>query len=231
MTPVCLPPASHSPAPGSVARVTGFGTTSEAAEEPSPRLLGVEVRVISLAECRASNSVYGAKLVSSMLCAGDSVLGGRWVAVPSIFLSSVKLLTHLTFKIGPAVTAVLRDACKRDSGGPLVQSLGGAGAGLVGVVSWGQGCGQARYPGVYTRYCTVLHCTVLNCTVLYCAAMYCTVQGGELQGLDPGAGAGGPHLCCLGGLRVTLNIIVKCTDNRYNYNDNTITLASANCIS
>ena len=163
MTPVCLPPASHSPAPGSAARVTGFGTTSEAAEEPSPRLLGVEVRVISLAECRASNSVYGAKLVTSMLCAGDSVLGGRWVYCQSC--SVQLLLTHLTFKILPAITAVLRDACKRDSGGPLVQSLGGAGAGLVGVVSWGQGCGQARYPGVYTRYCTVQYCT--RCTVLY----------------------------------------------------------------
>ena len=93
MTPVCLPPASHSPAPGSAARVTGFGTTSEAAEEPSPRLLGVEVRVISLAECRASNSVYGAKLVTSMLCAGDSVLGGRWVAVPSILLSTASSYT------------------------------------------------------------------------------------------------------------------------------------------
>ena len=90
MTPVCLPPASHSPAPGSAARVTGFGTTSEAAEEPSPRLLGVEVRVISLAECRASNSVYGAKLVTSMLCAGDSVLGGRWVTVLYILLSRVQ---------------------------------------------------------------------------------------------------------------------------------------------
>ena len=147
MTPVCLPPASHSPAPGSVARVTGFGTTSEAAEEPSPRLLGVEVRVISLAECRASNSVYGAKLVTSMLCAGDSVLGGRWVAVLSI--STASYTPHI--QNWTDITAVLRDACKRDSGGPLVQSLGGAGAGLVGVVSWGQGCGQARYPGVYTR--------------------------------------------------------------------------------
>ena len=95
MTPVCLPPASHSPAPGSAARVTGFGTTSEAAEEPSPRLLGVEVRVISLAECRASNSVYGAKLVTSMLCAGDSVLGGRWVAVLSILLSTASYTLHI----------------------------------------------------------------------------------------------------------------------------------------
>ena len=101
-----------------------------------------------------------------------------------------------------------------------VSGRGGGGAGGRGQL--GPGLRPGALPGG-------LH-QVLYCTVLYCTALYCTVQGGELQGLDPGAGAGGPHLCCLDGLRVTLNIIVKCTDNRYNYNDNTITLASANFI-
>jgi len=43
-----------------------------------------------------------------------------------------------------------QDACSGDSGGPLVSSNGGS-AVLTGVVSWGQGCANAGYPGLYTR--------------------------------------------------------------------------------
>jgi len=40
-----------------------------------------------------------------------------------------------------------KDSYLGDSGGPLIDMR----KRVVGITSWGAGCGQAKYPGVYTR--------------------------------------------------------------------------------
>lgn len=40
-----------------------------------------------------------------------------------------------------------KDSCSGDSGGPIVDSS----KVLQGLVSWGNGCAEANYAGVYTR--------------------------------------------------------------------------------
>jgi len=46
------------------------------------------------------------------------------------------------------VAAGGKDSCSGDSGGPIIDATTGE---LIGVVSWGSGCAQAGFSGVYAR--------------------------------------------------------------------------------
>ena len=51
---------------------------------------------------------------------------------------------------GNYVTSPGNDACQGDSGGPLICSINDS-AVLVGVVSYGHGCGEEGKPGIYAN--------------------------------------------------------------------------------
>jgi trypsin len=42
-----------------------------------------------------------------------------------------------------------KDSCNGDSGGPIINTSSKV---LLGAVSWGYGCADAGYPGVYTNF-------------------------------------------------------------------------------
>jgi len=122
--PICLPVDASKNYADFTATVSGWGTLSSGGSTTN-KLREVDVKVLSNSDCKNNYDYPSSWITSQMLCA--NVNGGG------------------------------KDACQGDSGGPLVSSGTGDGVSagqnyeLIGVVSWGSGCADANYPGIYAR--------------------------------------------------------------------------------
>ncbi|GLV32013.1 uncharacterized protein CBL_07772 [Carabus blaptoides fortunei] len=75
------------------------------------------------------------------------------VAVPIWSLTQCRAMKYRASRITNYMLCAGRgkqDSCQGDSGGPLLVHNGDKYE-IVGIVSWGVGCGRPGYPGVYTR--------------------------------------------------------------------------------
>lgn len=110
-------------------RVYGFGARSEGGRNEDRLQVGA-VGFVDHESCNGPQRYDGDVVVEQMFCAQGKA--GASLTCPGY------------------ASALVSDACVMDSGGPLVVGEGTA-ARLVGLVSWGHGCGNPRKPGVYTR--------------------------------------------------------------------------------
>ncbi|CAH2049113.1 unnamed protein product, partial [Iphiclides podalirius] len=127
--PACLWIKSDTSPLGSKATLTGWGVIETATLETSPELQAAEVEILGSNVCddllKSSCNRLWCGLSENQLCAG---------------------------KLSGGV-----DACQGDSGGPLQVKIQlpsnsqGSIHYLIGVTSFGVGCGRANTPGVYTR--------------------------------------------------------------------------------
>lgn len=108
---------------GKTLRVTGWG--SDGKDKSKTTVLNyIDVPYVSRDSCNEF-SAYNKAVTERMLCAGSS---------PKIKNEKLWL-----------------DACQGDSGGPLIASINSVKPVLVGIVSWGKGCGLPNKFGVYSR--------------------------------------------------------------------------------
>ncbi|XP_074740397.1 ovochymase-2 isoform X3 [Strix uralensis] len=119
--PVCLPAKEEAVQPSRVCVITGWGA-HEADREKGRKLHQLEVPILVLDTCQSYYINLPSKVTQRMICAGFPLEEGK-------------------------------DSCTGDSGGPLVcPSEDNSGFyTLHGITSWGLGCGEKSYPGVYTN--------------------------------------------------------------------------------
>ena len=104
--------------------------------------------------------IYNYKISIYQIKGGSSPNNLQYVRVPAITNSQCNTA------YGGSITSSMlcagypnvggKDACQGDSGGPYVCNDNGNPV-IAGVVSWGNGCALANFPGVYARVTTVLN--------------------------------------------------------------------------
>ena len=103
--------------------VMGWGDTnaSEEVQEISNELMEVDVNLISNEECEQSSDGMGLSYLDQIM---ENMMCAKDLG---------------------------EDSCQGDSGGPLVLKSSQGADVQVGVVSWGYGCADEDFPGVYSR--------------------------------------------------------------------------------
>ncbi|KAM4632439.1 transmembrane protease serine 9-like [Discoglossus pictus] len=123
--PVCLPTAGVNFPTGMSCWVTGWGNIMEGVSLSYPQTLQqVEVPLIDAGSCDILYRTQSGVSNYTTIVKDDMICAG--------------------FKDGG------KDSCQGDSGGPLVCAQDGCWF-MAGLVSFGYGCGEKNYPGVYTR--------------------------------------------------------------------------------
>ncbi|KAL0134164.1 hypothetical protein PUN28_001180 [Cardiocondyla obscurior] len=118
----CLPEDQMIDYTGALATAVGWGRTGET-KPLSDELRRVNLPILSKEECDQAGYAKN-RITENMLCAG--------------------------YILHPEGTGA-QDACFGDSGGPLhVKGIYGQ-LELIGIISWGRGCGRPNFPGIFTK--------------------------------------------------------------------------------
>lgn len=132
------------PGTGSPISVAGWGNTKIHYEaELSMQLMAVDVSTVSNEDCDNSEGVYW-KWVSDL---------NRSIPLTGSYKGKIK--SGMLCAQDLDGDSINEESCQGDSGGPLVVEGSEASADVqVGVVSWGLGCADEDFPGVYARVST-----------------------------------------------------------------------------
>lgn len=188
------------PAVGETVIAVGYGGTTTDGGSPSSTLLKVDVPVVSIGDCNSEMSYDGEVVGDLMLCAGEA---GEWSKKHAVKSGCSRSLLTNNNKLLSSSTVPGKGSCEGDGGGPLYNTAGE----IVGITSFGIGCGAAGFPGVYTRisaYDTFLKVGICANTGATVKPNYCA----ELATASPTATPPVPGTC-LGGFSCQLYAVVK----------------------